>query len=65
MLGASRVVLIGKTTQELACAADADLDYLTPMSQIYPSTTALEMRGQFLSHSLWYESEIIILKEEQ
>ena len=37
------MVLIGKTTQELACAADADLDYLTPTSQIYPGTTTLEM----------------------
>jgi len=54
------MVLIGKATQELACAADADLDYLTPMSQIHPGTTALEVRGQFLSHSLWYESEIIM-----
>jgi len=60
MLGASSMVLIGKATQELACAADADLDYLTPMSQIHPGTTALEVRGQFLSHSLWYESEIIM-----
>lgn len=59
------MVLIGKTTQVLACAANADLDYLTPMSQIYPGTTALEMRGRFLSHSLWYESGLIILKEEQ
>lgn len=59
------MVLIGKTTQELACAVDPDLDYLTPMSQIYPGTTTLETRGQFLSHSLWYESEVIIVKEEQ
>lgn len=59
------MVLIGKTTQELFCAADPDLDYLTPMSQVYPSPTTLEIRGQSLSHSLWYESEMIILKEEQ
>lgn len=65
MLGASSMVLIGKTTQELACAVDPDLDYPTPMSQIYPGTTTLEIRGRFLSHSLWYESEIITLKEEQ
>lgn len=45
--------LIWKTTQEFSCAADADLDYLTPMSQKYPGTTAMEI-GQFLSHSLWY-----------
>lgn len=55
--------LIGKTTQELTCAAD--LGYLTPVNQIYPGTTTLEVRGQFLSHSLQCESEIIILKEEQ
>lgn len=64
MLGASSMVLIWKATQELSCAADADLDYLTPMSQIRPSITTVEMKGQFLSHSLWYESEIIIWKGE-
>lgn len=57
------MVLIGKTTQELTCADD--LGYLTPMNQIYPGTTTLEMKGHFLSHSLQCESEIIILKEEQ
>lgn len=35
------------------------------MGQIYPGTTTLEIRGQFLSYSLWYESDIIILKEGQ
>lgn len=63
MLGASSEVLIGETTQELACAAD--LGYLTPVNQIHPGTTTLEMRGQFLSHSPQCESEVIILKEEQ
>lgn len=64
MPGASSMVLICKTTQELSCVADADLDYLTSMSQIHPSTTAAEMQGQFLFHSLCYESEIIIWKGE-
>lgn len=56
------MVLIGETTQEHTHAADRG--YLTPVDQIHPGTTTLEVTGQFLSHRLQCESEIIILKEE-